>query len=128
MENVIKIAAIAIAAALCAVVVKKQVPEIGLALGILAGATILFLSMDAIQQAKNVMDMLAETAALSPAVVVPVIKTIGIAIITKVTAEICKDAKEGAIAAFVEIAGAAGALLVCLPLLEAVLALITDFL
>lgn len=128
MENVIKIAAIAITAALGAVVVKKQVPEIGLILGILTGAIILFLSLDAMQKAKSVMEMLADTAALSPAILTPVIKTIGIAIITKITAEICKDAKEGGIAAFVEIAGAAGALLVCLPLLEAVLTLITELL
>lgn len=128
MENVIKIAAIAITAALGAVVVKKQVPEIGMILGVLAGAIILSLSLDAMQKAKSVMETLADTAALSPAIVAPVIKTIGIAIVTKVTAEICKDAKENGIAAFVETAGAAGALLVCLPLLESVLAMITELL
>lgn len=128
MENVLKIASIAIAAALGAAVIKKQVPEIGLILSVLAGAIILSLSLDAIQKAKSVMEMLADTAALSPAILTPVVKTIGIAIATKVTSEICKDAKESGIAAFVEIAGASGALLVCLPLLEAVLALITEFL
>lgn len=128
MESIVKIAAIAVTAALCAVVVKKQVPELGLVLGILAGAVILAFSMTALKGAKELMDTLADAAGLSPAVIAPVIKTVGIAIVTKLAAEICRDAKEGGIAAFVETAGATGALFVCLPLLETVLSMVTELL
>ena len=128
MESIVKIAAVAVTAALCAVVVKKQVPEIGLALGLLAGALILFFSLSALQGVKDLMESLADTAGLSPAVLTPVVKTVGIAIITRIAAEVCRDAKEGGIAAFVEVAGAAGALFVCLPLMKAVLAMVEDIL
>lgn len=128
MESIVKIAAIAVTAALCAVVVKKQVPELGLVLGLLAGALILSFSITALKGTKELMETLADTAGLSPAVLTPVIKTVGIAIITKLAAEICRDAKEGGIAAFVETAGAAGALLVCLPLMKTVLNMITELL
>ncbi len=128
MESIVKIAAIAVTAALCAVVVKKQTPELGLVLGLLAGALILSFSVTALKSTKELMETLADTAGLSPAVLTPVIKTVGIAIVTKLTAEICRDAKEGGIAAFVETAGAAGALLVCLPLMETVLTMITELL
>lgn len=128
MESIIKIAAVAAAAALCAVVVKKQAPELGLVLGLVAGALILTLSLDAWQGVRNLMDTLADTAGLSPAVLAPVIKTVGIAIITRLTAEVCRDAKEGGIAAFLETAGAAAALFVCLPLIETVLAMVTGLL
>lgn len=128
MESIVKIAAIAVTAALCAVVVKKQVPELGLVLGLLAGALILTYSVTALKSAKELMETLADTAGLSPAVLAPVVKTVGIAIVTKLAAEICRDAKEGGIAAFVETAGAAGALLVCLPLMETVLTMITELL
>lgn len=128
MESVVKIAAIAVTASLCAVVVKKQAPEVGLVLGLLAGALILSLSIPALKSAKILMETLAETAGLSPAVLTPVVKTVGIAIVTKLAAELCRDAKEGGIAAFLETAGAAGALLVCLPLLESVLTTITQLL
>ena len=124
----VKIAAIAVIAALCAVTVKKQTPELGLVLGLFAGCFILFCSLDALKEVKELIQKLADTAGISPAVVTPVIKTVGIAIVTKIAAEICKDAKEGGIASFVEIAGAAGALVVCLPLLESVLAMITELL
>lgn len=126
MESIVKIAAIAVIAALCAVTVKKQVPELGLAIGLIAGALILASSVTALKSAKELMETLADTAGLSPVVLTPVIKTVGIAIITKLAAEICRDAKEGGIAAFVETAGAAGALFVALPLIEMVLSMITE--
>lgn len=126
MESIVKIAAIAVIAALCAVTVKKQVPELGLAIGLIAGALILGSSVAALKSAKELMETLADTAGLSPVVLTPVIKTVGIAIITKLAAEICRDAKEGGIAAFVETAGAAGALFVSLPLIEMVLSMIIE--
>ena len=128
MESIVKIAAVAVTAALCAVVVKKNVPEVGLALGLLAGALILFFSLSALEGVKDLMESLADTAGLSPAVLTPVVKTVGIAIVTRIAAEVCRDAKEGGIAAFVEVAGAAGVLFVCLPLMEAVLAMVEDIL
>ena len=128
MESIVKIAAVAVTAALSAVVVKKNVPEIGLALGLLAGALILFFSLSALDGVKSLIESLADTAGLSSAVLTPVVKTVGIAIVTKLAAEVCRDAREGGIAAFVEIAGAAGALFVCLPLIEAVLAVVGDIL
>ena len=128
MESIVKIAAVAVTAALCAVVVKKNVPEVGLALGLLAGALILFFSLSALEGVKDLMESLADTAGLSPAVLTPVVKTVGIAIVTRIAAEVCRDAKEGGIAAFVEVAGAAGALFVCLPLMEAVLAMVEGIL
>ena len=128
MESIVKIAAVAVTAALCAVAIKKQVPELGLVLGLLAGAMILSFSFTALQSVKDMLETLADTAGLSPAVLAPVVKTVGIAIVTKLAAEVCRDAKEGGIAAFVETAGTAAALLVCLPLMETVLSMITELL
>ena len=128
MPDMVKIAAIAVAAALCAVVVKKNVAELGMVLALCAGAIILSCSLGALEGVKELMDTLADTAGLSPAVLAPVVKTVGIAVLTTVSAELCRDAKEGGIAAFVETAGAAAALLVSLPLLKTVLSMVTGLL
>lgn len=128
MESIMQIAAVGVAAALCAVIVKKQVPEIGTILGLLAGVLILSLSYPALRSVKGLMSTLSETADLAPAVLTPVIKTVGIAIVTKLAAEICRDAKEGGIASFLETAGSALALVVCVPLIEAVLSMVGDLL
>ena len=67
-------------------------------------------------------------AGLSPAVLAPVVKTSGIAILTRLAAELCRDAGESGIAAFVETAGAACALCAAVPLLETVLTMVTGLL
>ena len=128
MEEALKVAAVAVAAALCAVVVRKQAPEIGIALILAAGAVILGLALGSAGQVLSLMDTLTETAGLSPAVLAPVLKTAGIAIVTRVSAEVCRDAGEGGAASFVEVAGAMLALVVALPLLEAVLRTVTGLL
>ena len=128
MPDMVKIAAIAVAAALCSVVVKKNVAELGMVLALCAGAIILSCSLGALEGVKELMDTLADTAGLSPAVLAPVVKTVGIAVLTRVSAEIIRDATKGGIAAFVETAGAAAALFVSLPLLKTVLSMVTGLL
>ena len=121
-------AAVAVIAALCAMVLQKQVQELALVLALAAGVLILAFSMDALRGLRAMLDTLAGTAGISPQILSPVVKTVGIAVVTRITAELCRDAKEGGIAAFVETAGAAMALFVALPLLEAVLTTITGLL
>lgn len=128
MEEIGKAAALAVAGALCALAVKKTAPEVGLVLSLAAGLAVLSLALGAAEGVRDLMDALAGTAGLSPAVLAPVIKTVGIAILTRITAEVCRDAGEGGIAAFAETAGAAMALSVAVPLLRAVLETVTGLL
>lgn len=121
MDGMEKVAALAVAGALCAVVVKKQTREIGLVLALAAGTILLTMTLSAGEDVLGLMERLRETAGLSPAVLAPVIKTVGIAILTRVAAEVCKDAGEGALASFTELAGAVLALCTAVPLLQAVL-------
>ena len=121
MEDMLRVAALGVAAALCAVVVKRNVQELGIVLALAAGAVILAFAFGAIDSIRTLLDRLRDLAGLAPSVLKPVIKTVGIAILTKIAAEVCKDAKEGGIASFVELAGASLALFTALPLLEAVL-------
>ena len=121
MEVVGKMAALAVAAALCALVVRQSAREVGLVLSLAAGAIILTQALGAVEAIRSLMEALGERAGLSPAVLDPVLKTVGIAVLTRVAAEVCRDAKESGIAAFVETAGAVMALYVALPLMRAVL-------
>ena len=128
MSDIIKVAAAAVAAALCAVVVRRQSPEIALALGIGACALIVLYCSGALTAVVDLADKLAETGNLSAQVVEPVMKTAGIAIVTRLAAEFCKDAKEGGLASAVELAGTALALAAVLPLMSAVLDVLTQLL
>ena len=128
MEAVGKIAALAVAAALCALVVRQNAREIGLVLALLAGALILGQALGAVEAIWELLEELGERAGLSPAVLDPVVKTVGIGILTKISAEVCRDAKESGIAAFVETGGAALWLYVALPLIRAVLDTVSELL
>lgn len=128
MESVVRLAAAAVAAALCAVVVKQHAREVGAVLALAAGALLLGAALGAIEEVRALADELGELIGLSPAVLAPVLKTVGIAILTRIAAELCRDAGEGGIAAAAETAGAAAAVLTALPLLRAVLSAITGLL
>lgn len=128
MEEIGKAAAIAVTAALCAVVVKKQAKETALVLSLAAGLLLISLALGALEGVRALMDELSAAAGLAPAVLSPVVKTVGIAILTRITAEVCRDAGEGGIAAFTETVGAALALFVAVPLLRAVLDVVTGLL
>lgn len=128
MSGVVKIAAAAVAAALCAVVVRRQSPEIALALGIGACALIVLSCSGALESAVELADKLAQTGGLSAQVMEPVLKTAGIAIVTRLAADFCKDAKEGGLASAVELGGTALALAAALPLMTAVLDVLVQLL
>ena len=128
MEDILKLAAVAVITALCATVVRKTAPEVSIVLVLAAGVLILVTALTTMEDVVAVMNDLSETAGLSPALLSPVLKTAGIAILTHISSAVCRDAKESGLAAFLEVAGSALALLVALPLLQTVLTMIMGLL
>ena len=116
-----QVAVVAIIGALCAVVIKPHAREIALAVSLCTGAVILLGVLQAAGEIRELFSALAEAAGLAPAVLSPMLKTVGISILTRITAALCRDAGEGGVASFVEVAGAALALVVTAPLLRSVL-------
>lgn len=116
-----RLAAVAVAAALCALVVRKTAPELGLVLSLCAGAVLLWGAWEALTEVDRLWESLGSAAGMTPALVTPVVKAVGVAILTRLTVQVCKDAGEGGIAGFVELAGTLIGLALCVPLLELVL-------
>lgn len=128
MDNLGQAAALAVVCALCAAAIKKQVPELALTLA-LAGVTGIFLLVcQFLSPIRALMDTLADKAELSPAVLAPVVKVIGLGLLSRVSAGLCRDAGESGLAAAVETAGGILALWVTLPLFEAVLGIVLELL
>ena len=73
-------------------------------------------------------ERLAQLAQMDAAVAGPVLKTVVVALVTRITAEICRGAGEGGLAAFVETAGTILALTAALPLMAAVLTMLEELL
>ena len=121
-------AAVAVAAALCAAVVRRGAPEIALALALAAAAWVLFSVAESLWAVAALMEELSRLAGLDRAVVEPVFKTVVLSILTRLTTEICRSAGEGGIAAAVETAGTVLALACALPLVRGVMELMGEML
>jgi len=124
----VRVAAMAAAAMLCAAVVRRGSGEFSLLLVLAAGTCILLLVLEPLAQVAGTIARIARLAQLDGGLVLPVMKTVAISILTKITAELCRSAGEGGLAAFVETAGTVLALAVAAPLAEGVLELMTEML
>lgn len=128
MGAMVKLAAVGVTAVALSAVLKKNAPEFSLLLALAAGMWMLALAADGLAAAVALMGELADQAGLSETLLEPVVKTVALSILTKLTAEVCRSAGEGGVAAFVETAGAALALMAALPLVRAVAQLMGELL
>lgn len=126
--DIFAFAAAGVAAALCAVVVRQKSPEIAAVLGLTACVLLLWNTLPLLETIWDVAQELAQLADISPTVLRPLLQTVGLAVVTRLAGSLCRDAGEGSIAAFLEVAGSAAAVLVALPLLKMVLQLILQLL
>ena len=128
MGAMAQLAAVGVTAVVLSAVLRKNTPELALLLALAAGLWMLAMAAEGMGAAVALMEELAEQAGLSEVLLEPVVKTVALSILTRLTAEICRSAGEGGVAAFVETAGAVLALLAALPLVRAVARLMGELL
>ena len=128
MEAMAKLTAVGVTAVVLSAVLRKNTPELALLLVLAAGVWMLVLVADGLGAVVALMEELADQAGLSETRLEPVVKTVALSILTRLTAEICRSAGEGGVAAFVETAGTVLALLAALPLVRAVAQLMGELL
>lgn len=128
MELLLKIVAGGLAAAVCTTVLRRNAPEFAVVLILACGAWIVFMLVQAVGESVGTLVRLAGVAKVDAHVVEPVVKVVGLSIVTRIGVELCKSAGEGGIAALVEIAGTLLSLAAAMPLVNRVLALVTELL
>ncbi|MCL2082030.1 MAG: stage III sporulation AC/AD family protein [Oscillospiraceae bacterium] len=121
MDVLFKAAGLAIAGLALTVLLKKETPELGMLLALFVSCAVLMLCFDLLRDVLGFMLDMIDLAGLPDDTVTPVIKTSCVAIVTKITADICRDAKETGIATGIETAGAVVGLYVVLPLFQSLL-------
>ncbi|MDR0857715.1 MAG: stage III sporulation AC/AD family protein [Oscillospiraceae bacterium] len=126
MDILVKAAAVAIVSAILALIVKKSNAELSLILGISAGIAIMAGASGLISGILNFIYELADDAGISRALFSPVLKTLGLSIIGKLTSDICKDAGQSAASSAVEFCTVAAALVISMPLMRAVLEMLRN--
>lgn len=121
MDIVIKAAAIAVVSALCILLIKKSNQELGLAAALAAAAVICFAAVRLFESILELVRYTILQTGLSSALFLPIIKCVGIAVVVKVTSDLCKDAGQSGIASALEMLGSAAALFTALPLIYSLL-------
>ena len=121
MELFLQAAAIAVITVVLTSLLKKTNRELALLLTLAACILIGVFFMRLAEPIVDFLSKLRNLAGLDKTLMTPMLKTIGIGFLTQISATVCADAGENAIAKLVEICGGVLALYVALPLLEAVL-------
>lgn len=128
MEMLFQVCGLGITVVIMATVLKKQAGEQSLLLILAFVVAVFFFLTDSILEIIRFMEELAEIAEIDQSLLAPVLKTVVISIITKITGEICRSAGEGGTASMVEFAGAVLALLLALPLIQGVMSMMAEML
>ena len=127
MEIVIRAAAAAVIGSILALLLRKYTPELSLTVTILAGVIIVWLAAAA-SRISDLLREIAEKGGIDAVYLSPVLKCIGIGMITHLAAQVCRDAQQGSIASAVELCGTLCALYISLPLIRSLLAIVEQLL
>lgn len=120
MAELGKIIAICLIGAVLTLLLEKSHPELAILLALSVCVGLLLFGLSRLGTVLSALKQLAQAGCLSSDLLQPLVKTVGIALVTRTGAELCRDAKQGAMASVVEMAGAFCTIIVSLPLLGAV--------
>lgn len=96
-------------------------PELATLLTIAAGALLLALVLGRLRTIVQTLAEMAARAQMQPGFLQTALKAVGVAYLAGFTAQVCRDAGEGALAGKVELVGKVAILLLALPVMWAVL-------
>ncbi len=118
---VIKVLVIALSSTLTALIIKRGSPEISAVLALAACGAIVYITYETLVPVVEFIRRTKSLSQLSAAAFAPVMKCLGIALISKLGSDLCRDGGQGAIAGAVELMGAVAALYCALPLMSGLL-------
>ena len=111
--------ALCVTGALLAVLLKRTNPDMALLLALAVCGAVLLLLAEPLEEIRDFLTQLADGGQLPAELFAPLVKTVGVALVSRTGSDLCRDAGEGAMASLVETAGAVIAILVSLPLFQA---------
>ncbi len=123
-----KSAAAAFMAVAVGLLIKKSNPEISMLLGACVAALIVTAAMGFSKGIKELSETVKNIAGGSETFIAPVMKCLAVAIITKLSSDLCRDSSQAAVGSALELAGSICAMSIAMPLIMSVLKMIGGFL
>ena len=128
MEILIKAAVIGVTGTIFAIVIRKFNGEISLLLAVALVSVIIYMAGDTAREIITYIKELSNETGMSALYISPVIKTVGIAIVTEMTSKVCKDGGQSAVSSAIELIGALAAVYVAMPVVRSVLEMLRGLL
>ena len=121
MEIVAKAAAVAVLCAACSLLIKAKNPEYSFVLSAICAVCVCAAAVGMISQLADFVSGIIKSSGLPSAIFVPIIKCVGIAVLTKLVCNLCKDAGQNGTSSAVEYLGSAAMVYAAMPLLGTLL-------
>ena len=128
MTDLGKLAVSAVPAALLALTVRKQNPDIALAIALAAGTILLSAALRYFSVLAEFWRDLAALSDASDRTAGPLLRAVGISVMIHLAASFCRDSGESGLAAKLELCGSTACILLMIPLLSDMIRLISQML
>ena len=124
IQELLQIIVVGIIAVLFATILKKHWGELSLLLGLGTGVIIGIFILKLFRPILDFIEELVSLSHLDPNLLEPVLKCLGIGLLTQICVNICSDSGQSAIGKMIEIAGSVLCLYISLPLFRSVISLL----
>lgn len=128
MEGISSVAALSLLGAVLCLTVKKQTPELSVVLAAVCCGAAVLLAIRFLSPILDFLETLQGLVSLPDGILGPVLKTMGIAMLSTLCSTLCQDAGQKALAQAAELAGSVLAVYASLPLLQLLLTLLRELL
>ncbi|MBR3848811.1 MAG: hypothetical protein IKM21_05930 [Oscillospiraceae bacterium] len=125
MEVVIKVSALAVFGAIIIVSLRRTVPELSVTASVALLAVLVLGAVGALGRVVTLIYDLAAWASIDDKLVEPIVKTLGISIVSRLASDMCRESGVQSAASYVELVGGAVAVSFAIPLMFGLLSQIT---
>ena len=124
--EVMRIVGIGLIGAILSILLRNSKPEFSMLIPVVVSFTVLACAMPYLIRITEELSRMASSAGIHSSYMRSVIKVIGISYLVCITAELCKDAGENAIAAKIELGGKLIILAMAIPIINSLLNLVKE--
>lgn len=124
IQELMQIMVVGLISAIFATVLKKHCGELSILLGLGTGALICIVFLKLLQPILSFLEELRKLSSLSQELMDPLLKCLGIGLLSQICVNICSDSGQTAIGKMIEISGCILCLYVSLPLFRGVISLL----
>lgn len=126
--DIIKIAGVAVISTVTVTLLRETRPSLALVLGIASGLVILIMILDSLFEVVYTFYGLAESVSLDGDIFKSVLKIIGVGYVAEFTSSVCADSGNKSIADKVMLAGKVTIMLLSLPIIKALIGVVSEML